>query len=230
MQLPPYGHNVLIAGRCGSGKSTVTAGIIERLIEKDHQVCIVDPEGDYGTLRDVAALGNRWRAPSINEVLSILEEPQINLSVNLLGIPLGDRPDFFAQLIPNLQAMRTRTGRPHWLVPDEAHHLLPETWGHAALALPQRLGETILVTVHPDHVTPAVLALIDIVVGHRPLARGNAGLAAGVVLPAGSCRRVVCAKQPAAFRHAAQAGAGGAHPSSPQVRARQPALAQFLFP
>ncbi len=170
VQLPPYGHNLLVAGPSGCGKSTLTAGIIERLIDKDYQVCVVDPEGDYGTLRDVVALGNQKRAPSVGEVVAILEDPKINLSVNLLGIPLGDRPGFFAQLIPNLQAMRARTGRPHWLVLDEAHHMLPSTWGHTAAVLPMRLHETILVTVHPDHVAPAVLEPIDIVVaiGHSP--------------------------------------------------------------
>jgi len=164
VQLSPYGHNMLIAGPSGCGKSTLAAGIIERLIDKDYQVCIIDPEGDYGTLRDVVALGNQWRAPNVNEVLSILEDPKINLSVNMLGIPLDGRPDFFAQLIPNLQAMRARTGRPHWLIVDEAHHMLPNTWGHATSVLPQRLSETLLVTVHPDHVAPAILAPIDVVV------------------------------------------------------------------
>ncbi|HEY9098034.1 MAG TPA: HAD-IIB family hydrolase [Thiobacillus sp.] len=164
VQLAPYGHNILVAGPSGSGKSTLAAGIIERLIDKDYQVCIIDPEGDYGTLHDVVALGNQWRAPNVNEVLSILEDPNINLSINLLGIPLANRPNFFAQLIPNLQAMRARTGRPHWLVVDEAHHMLPNTWGHAASVLPQQLHETILVTVHPGHVAPAILAPIDVVV------------------------------------------------------------------
>ncbi|MCF6159513.1 MAG: DUF87 domain-containing protein [wastewater metagenome] len=170
VHLPPYGQNMLVAGPSGSGKSTFAAGIIERLIEKDYQVCIVDPEGDYGTLRDVVALGNQWRAPGVDEILSILEDPKINLSVNLLGIPLNDRPDFLAQLIPNLQAMRARTGRPHWLVLDEAHHMLPDTWGHAESTLPQQLGEIILITVHPDHVVPAVLAKIQVIVaiGHSP--------------------------------------------------------------
>ena len=170
VQLPPYGHNMLVAGPSGCGKSTLTAGIIERLIEKDYQVCVIDPEGDYGTLRDVVALGNQWRSPSIAEVLAILDDPKVNLSVNLLGIPLDDRPGFFAQLAPNLQAMRARTGRPHWLVVDEAHHLLPASWGHAASVLPQQLHETLLVTVHPDHVAPAILAPIDVVVaiGHSP--------------------------------------------------------------
>jgi hydroxymethylpyrimidine pyrophosphatase-like HAD family hydrolase len=168
VHLPPYGHNLLVAGPSGCGKSTFTAGVIERLIEKDYQVCIVDPEGDYGTLRDVVALGNQWRAPSVSETLAILEDPKINLSINLLGISLHDRPEFFAQLIPNLQAMRARTGRPHWLVLDEAHHMLPDTWGHAGSALPQRLGETILVTVHPEHIAPTVLAPIQIVIAVGP--------------------------------------------------------------
>lgn len=170
VQLPPYGRNVLIAGPSGSGKSTLTAAIVERLISKDYQICVVDPEGDYGTLRDVVALGNQWRTPSVNEVLSLLEDPKLNLSVNLLGLPLADRPDFFAQLVPNLNAMRARTGRPHWLVLDEAHHMLPDTWGHTSSTLPQKLHETILVTVHPDHVAPAILSSIDVVVaiGHSP--------------------------------------------------------------
>jgi hydroxymethylpyrimidine pyrophosphatase-like HAD family hydrolase len=170
VRIAPYGRNVLIAGPSGSGKSTFTAGFVERLIDKGYQVCIVDPEGDYGTLRAVTPLGNPQRAPSVNEVLSVLEEPAVNLSVNLLGLPLEDRPLYFSQLIPGLIALRVRTGRPHWIVLDEAHHMLPQTWGHAASTVPQKLGETILVTVHPDHIAPAVLAPIDVVlaIGHAP--------------------------------------------------------------
>jgi HAD superfamily hydrolase (TIGR01484 family) len=168
VRIPPYGRNLLIAGPSGSGKSTVTTGLIERLIEKNYQVCIIDPEGDYSTLQAVVSLGNQQRAPSVNEVLSMLEDPSIDLGVNLLGLPLEDRPHFFSQLIPGLQALRARTGRPHWIVLDEAHHMLPQTWGHAASTLPHKLGETILVTVHPDHVAPAVLAPIDIVFAVGP--------------------------------------------------------------
>jgi hydroxymethylpyrimidine pyrophosphatase-like HAD family hydrolase len=162
--LPPYGRNILIAGPSGSGKSTITAAIVERLIDKSYQVCVIDPEGDYEGLHDVVALGTTRRAPSVDEVLSILEEPNINLTVNLLGISFADRPEFFAQLIPSLQAMRARTGRPHWIVLDEAHHMLPQSWGHASGTLPRKLGETILVTVHPDHVAQAILAPIDAVI------------------------------------------------------------------
>jgi HAD superfamily hydrolase (TIGR01484 family) len=166
--IPPYGRNLLIAGPSGSGKSTLAAGIIERLAGKEYQVCIVDPEGDYGTLPHLAAVGNRRSAPSVSEILSILENPKISVSVSLLGIPLGDRPVFFAQLIPSLHALRTRTGRPHWLVLDEAHHMLPATWGHTGSALPYVLGETIFVTVHPAHVVPDILGAIDVVLAAGP--------------------------------------------------------------
>jgi hypothetical protein len=170
VRIPPYGRSLLIAGPSGSGKSTFTAGLIERLIEKEYQVCIIDPEGDYGSLRDVVALGNQRSAPSVNEVLSVLEDPKISLSANLVGIPLGDRPAFCAQLIPSMQALRARTGRPHWLVLDEAHHMLPETWGHTGSALPRSVSESIFVTVHPSHVAPAIVSSIDLVlaIGRSP--------------------------------------------------------------
>jgi hydroxymethylpyrimidine pyrophosphatase-like HAD family hydrolase len=162
--IPPYGLNILIAGPSGSGKSTVTAGIVERLIERAYQVCMIDPEGDYGTLPQVLSLGSPRHAIPVNEALAVLEDPTLNLNLNLLGIPLADRPQYFGHLFPSLQAMRTRTGRPHWIVLDEAHHMLPHEWGHVGKALPHRLGETILVTVHPEHVAHATLSLVDLVV------------------------------------------------------------------
>ncbi|WP_300779399.1 HAD-IIB family hydrolase [Enhydrobacter sp.] len=171
VRVPPYGPNILVAGSSGSGKSTLAAGFIERLIEKSYQVCIVDPEGDYVTVPSLVTIGDQGRPPSISEALGVLQDPDVNVNVNLLGVPLLDRPHFFTELFLNLQAMRARIGRPHWLVLDEAHHLLPATWGHARHSLPQKLGETLLITVHPSHVAPAILSMVDvaIAVGPSPL-------------------------------------------------------------
>jgi HAD superfamily hydrolase (TIGR01484 family) len=168
--IPPYGLNLLIVGPSGSGKSTVTAGIVERLIEQTYQVCIVDPEGDYGASQGVITLGDRHHTTSVNEVLGILEDPKINLNINLLGTELADRPEFFGQIFSSLRTLRTRTGRPHWMVLDEAHHLLPVDWGHLAEVLPQELGETVLVTVNPEHLATAVLLLMDLVIAVGPSA------------------------------------------------------------
>ena len=176
---PPYAHNILVCGPSGAGKSTFATGLIERLTARHYQLCIIDPEGDFGTLDDVVAVGNRTRAPTIEEVLERLRDAKTNVVVNLLGIPLRERPAFFSQLFPGLQAMRARTGRPHWILIDEAHHLLPASWGLARSMLPQRLGETVLITYRPSEVAPALLALVDtaVVVGPSP-ARTLADLAA----------------------------------------------------
>lgn len=109
--VPPYGTNILIVGPSGSGKSTITAGIVERLIEQTYQVCIIDPEGDYGPSHDVIHLGDSNRAISINEVLSILEDPKMNVSLNLLGIELADRPEFFGFSQASERCVHERAGR-----------------------------------------------------------------------------------------------------------------------
>lgn len=169
----PYGLNILIAGPSGSGKSTVTVAVIERLMERAYQLCIVDPEGDYGTLPEVFTIGNQHHAVTVTEVLAFLEDTKVNINVNLLGIPLADRPLFFAQLLPNLQAMRTRTGRPHWIVLDEAHHMIPAEWSHLDKLLPHKLGETVLVTVHPNHLAPMTLSLVDVAIAVGRLPRNT---------------------------------------------------------
>lgn len=170
LAIAPFGINMLIAGPSASGKSTVAAGLVERLAANAYQICIVDPEGDYGAMQEVITLGSHDHPASVNELLAILEDPEINLNINLLGVDPANRPEYFSQLLPNLSMLRTRTGRPHWIVLDEAHHMLPEEWGHVASVLPQTLGETILVTVHPEHLPPAVLATVDLVlvVGPHP--------------------------------------------------------------
>jgi phosphoglycolate phosphatase (TIGR01487 family) len=92
VRVPPYGPNILVAGPSGSGKSTLAAGFIERLIEKSYQVCIVDPEGDYVAVQSLVTIGDQARVPSLNEILGILQDPDVNVNVNLLGVPLVDRP------------------------------------------------------------------------------------------------------------------------------------------
>ncbi len=162
--LAPYGESVLVAGPSASGKSTVTTALMERMAEQCYQFCIIDPEGDYSAFPDAVSLGTNDRAPSVGEVLDLLGRPDENVAVNLLGVALNDRPAFFQNLLPRLQELRSRTGRPHWVVIDEAHHLLPTGWEPAPLVLTQVLDPVLLVTVHPEEVAPAVLQTVDVVV------------------------------------------------------------------
>jgi hypothetical protein len=164
VRLAPTGGGILIAGPSGSGKSTVTAVLLERLIQRAYQVCLVDPEGDFEGLAGAITLGAAQRAPAIEAIMQVLAKPAEHAVVNLRGVPLADRPAFFAGLLPRLQALRTQTGRPHWLVVDEAQHLLPASWEQAPLALPQASERLLLVTAHPERVAPAALAAVDTVI------------------------------------------------------------------
>ncbi len=162
LQLEPYGRRVLIAGPSGSGKSTLATAILEQLAEGGYQMCIIDPEGDYAGLDWAIVLGDQKRMTTIPEVMDVLGSPGRNVVANLLGIALGDRPQFFAALLPRLQELRAQTGRPHWIVVDEAHHLLPPSTGGAPPMLPKDLPSVMLVTVHPEHVAPDVLSSVDV--------------------------------------------------------------------
>jgi hydroxymethylpyrimidine pyrophosphatase-like HAD family hydrolase len=176
VRLQPYGVNILIAGPSGVGKSTLAGGFLERLAERGYQFCIIDPEGDYSNFEGAVVLGDNRRAPNVDEVFELLDQPSQNVVVNLLGIALDHRPPFFAGLLPRLQELRATRGRPHLTVIDEAHHLLHASWDPAELTAPQVGHGTLMITVHPESVTPAALSVIDLVIAvgdspHRTLAR-----------------------------------------------------------
>ncbi len=164
VELHPYGTSILLAGTSGSGKSTLATGILERLAEQGYQFCIIDPEGDYESFEGAVVLGDGNQEPNITEVMELLGKPQQNVIINLLAVKLEERPAFFSGLLPLLLELRSRTGRPHWIVVDEAHHMLPASWNPASLMLPQALEGMMLITVHPDQIAVSALALIDTIV------------------------------------------------------------------
>jgi hydroxymethylpyrimidine pyrophosphatase-like HAD family hydrolase len=166
--IPTYGCNLLIAGPSGSGKSTVSKSFLERLQEQHYQFCIVDPEGDYDALEGAVTIGVSKHGFALEEVLQLLKKPDANVVVNLVGLPLADRPGFFLALLPRLQEIRGRTSRPHWMFVDETHHLLPSTWAPAVCALPQQLERTVFITVHPENIMPVVLAAVTDVIAVGP--------------------------------------------------------------
>jgi hypothetical protein len=110
--------------------------------------------------------------PATSEILEVLKKPDNSLSINLLGISLGDRPSFFLGLLPALQELRARTGRPHWIIIDEAHHLVPKESKPVELAMPKEPPNLMLVTVHPDHVSRALLEAVNglLIIGPDPQA------------------------------------------------------------
>jgi phosphoglycolate phosphatase (TIGR01487 family) len=166
----PYNSNMLICGSSGCGKSMMAQGILERLESASYQYCLIDPEGDFENLPGGTILGSSHGVPTIEEVVHVLKNPKSNVVVNLLGLAISDRPEYFALLLPHIQKLRMQYGRPHWLVIDEAHYLLSSKWQQFIELSEQQIKETILITVHPNQLPEYVLKAMNtiIVLGESP--------------------------------------------------------------
>ena len=92
---------------------------------------------------------------------------------NLIRIPFPRRPEiffcpaaptFFKGLCERLADFRAKTGRPHCVIADEAHHLLglKETSQHPCL--PGEPGGLMLVTVKPDRLPRSFLERVQLLI------------------------------------------------------------------
>ncbi|MBW0448708.1 haloacid dehalogenase [bacterium M00.F.Ca.ET.228.01.1.1] len=166
-----HGSVVLLAGESGCGKSTACAGLLERLAGMHQLLCIIDPEGDYQNDDETMVVGDAHTAPLIDEIVQLLlRPPRPAIAVNLLRVPLAERPAFCASLLLEVQQLRMRTGRPHWLVFDEAHHLFPAGWAGASQTIPQTLETALAITVSPQQLDGAFLRQVNLLLAMGPSA------------------------------------------------------------
>ena len=164
LSVGPYGSCILIAGTSGGGKSTMANAFIEKLIALDYQFCIIDPEGDYLNVEGAVALGDNQGPPTAAEVIELLGKSSQNVIVNLVGVPLKERPTLFESLLHRIQELSDASGRPHWLIVDETHHVLPSGWKVPGPTVPKRGLGVLMITVDPDKLPPAALELPDLVI------------------------------------------------------------------
>jgi hydroxymethylpyrimidine pyrophosphatase-like HAD family hydrolase len=172
IRVSPNRTSVLVAGASGSGKSSAVAGILEEMTEKGYQFCLIDPEGDFEQVAGAVSIGTNTQPPHPDEVAKALSGSQ-SLIVNFLGVPVKDRPNAFASLLPKVMEARSQSARPHWLVIDEAHHLLPSSAPPVSGGTPQDLSGAILITVHPEHVAQSALVFVDVALAMGEVARAT---------------------------------------------------------
>ncbi len=165
----PHETSLLVTGRSGSGKSTAAKAVLEQLAEKEYSFCVVDPEGDYLDAPHAVVVGTQKNPLSLDEVAQALATGS-NIVFNLLGVSLEQRPGFFAAMVPLIEQRRLRSGQPHALVVDEAHHMLGRELPPPIEAIGARLDRLIVVTVHPEVLCRPVLQRINglLVVGAEP--------------------------------------------------------------
>jgi hydroxymethylpyrimidine pyrophosphatase-like HAD family hydrolase/GTPase SAR1 family protein len=158
--LTPRGRRVLICGGSGTGKSTIAMSLLEQLIEREYQCLLLDPEGDFDLFEGAVAFGTPRQQPDPHQILNALKDPAQNVIVNLIAVPLSERPGFLAQLYPMIEEMRAQLGRPHWLFFDETHHMMPfEREARWSQFFPK---DCIMITVDPDSVARTVISSVDV--------------------------------------------------------------------
>lgn len=103
-------------------------------------------------------------------MLSVLATPDASVVVKLLGLDVSERPAYFGKLFGQISGLRATTGRPHWLILDEAHHLSPSTQDVQHNALPNELSSAVFTTTNPRHLSPSALAVVRTVITVGPSA------------------------------------------------------------
>jgi hypothetical protein len=121
--------NLGIFGSSGSGKSWLAGLLVEEMLKQKYQVCVIDPEGDYrglGISPNTLLLGGLDKSlPPVEDVINLFEWKDLNLVLDLSMYPLDKRTLYVQEFLHALKSLRSRRGRPHYLVVDEAQIFCP---------------------------------------------------------------------------------------------------------
>jgi hydroxymethylpyrimidine pyrophosphatase-like HAD family hydrolase len=171
VSLAPSGNSILVTGGHGSGKSSFTRRVLERLCAAGYQFCVLDGRGEYLDFQPAVVFGTQDNPPDPFEILTALEKPDVQAVVCLAAVLPAKRAAFFEKLNLELRALRAKTGRPHWLVIDEAQELVPrmEAASYAEQGPPAE--NAIYVTSDPGAIDTRIVGAVQVVAVRGPNAR-----------------------------------------------------------
>lgn len=162
LTIPASQVNVLISGPSGSGKSYLAGLLAEQLIELGYDVLVLDPEGDYDTLAElpgVTTLGEH-AIPEPHDVIAFLHR-RGSIVVDLSAHSQGDRDEFMSRFAPLLADFRDKTGRPDWVLIDEAQVAYGQNSPLKSFYAPCQYGH-LVVTYQLAQLDEPVLDSVDI--------------------------------------------------------------------
>ncbi|HEX6211947.1 MAG TPA: HAD family hydrolase [Methylomirabilota bacterium] len=178
--VPAHGTRLLITGPSGSGKSTLTGVLAERVLESERSLLLIDPEGDYRTLAElpgVVVFGGKGEQalPTPEEMDQLLRQPRTSLVLDLSAMGLAEKVTYATKVLAVVATVRSATGLPHWLVIDEAHHVLPAESSPAADLVRPGAEGLAMITLDAAELAPPVRSLPN-VIASTELAAFRAGV------------------------------------------------------
>lgn len=156
-----------IVGSSGAGKSWLAGLLAEAMLQQGYQLVLIDPEGDYRTLRafphTLLLGGEGGGLPPVPDVIVLSEYTEVSLVLDLSPTAPDARQRYVTELLRELWCLRAAHGRPHWLLVDEVQSFCPPEGSEATGLLHElmRQGGVGLVSYRPSLVAPDLLAAIN---------------------------------------------------------------------
>jgi len=166
--IPAHGTRLLVVGPSATGKSTLTGVLAERVLESGRSLVLLDPEGDFRTLAElerVVVFGGKGEQalPAPEEIDQLLRHPLTSLVLDLSAMTMAEKVGYATKVLAVIATVRSTTGLPHWLIIDEAHHVLPAE-GSPGVELLQPGAESLaMITLAAGDLAPAVRRLPTVI-------------------------------------------------------------------
>jgi hydroxymethylpyrimidine pyrophosphatase-like HAD family hydrolase/CheY-like chemotaxis protein len=157
-----------IFGDSNSGKSWLAGLLTEELFRLGYQVCIIDPEGDYSAVASMTHSlhlgGSDTPLPPIEVLINMVEWHAVNMVLDLSKHTPEERMSYVLELVRALRGLRSRRGRPHWILIDEAQSFCPREGGELTKLLIESMQDGLsvgLVSYRPGQLSPQILEKLD---------------------------------------------------------------------
>ena len=170
-----HATQLLVVGPSASGKSTLTGVLAERVLESGRTLLLLDPEGDYRTLAElerVVVFGGKGEQalPAPEEMDQLLRHPQTSLVLDLSAMSMAEKVSYAIKVLAVVTTVRSTTGLPHWLIIDEAHHVLPAEGSPAAEMLRPGAESLAIITLAASDLAAPVRRLPNVVASTETVA------------------------------------------------------------
>lgn len=172
VSVPPATCSILISGPVASGNAAMCNNVVEQYMRQRYQCCVIGafPDASAEEMEGLSSFGDEHHPPKIADVVATLEKPNESVLVNLTALRSTARAHFVEQLIPKLESLQVKAGRPHAVVLEGADGLLSESSAMRFATL--RGTGVVYVTSSPQTLPRITSDCVDIVV-----AIGDAGRA-----------------------------------------------------